>query len=105
MPRCAAGSARSPTDGHVRRQARCGRGDKGDFGFYDKFTAAAWIRAAGTPTGRSSRAPKTTKTAKDGGSIWSTASSQVNLIKRKLDDSIRVETKKPIAGRTGITSR
>lgn len=70
-------------------------GDKGSFGFYDKFTAAAWIRpeAAGGPI-------VTRAEDKVDGEGWGlyllNNRLQVNLIKRKLDDSIRVQTKQPL---------
>ena len=70
-------------------------GDKGAFGFYDKFSASAWI-APETPNG-----PIVTKAEdKEDGEGWGlylvNGKLQVNLIKRKLDDSIRVETKNTI---------
>lgn len=67
-------------------------GDKGAFGFYDKFTAAAWIKpeAAGGPI-------LTRAEDKIDGEGWGLYlidnRLQVNLIKRKLDDSIRLQTK------------
>ena len=70
-------------------------GDKGDFGFYSKFTASAWIN---------SQAPKgaivTRAEDKPDGEGWGLyledGKLQVNLIKRRLDDSIRVETEERI---------
>jgi len=67
-------------------------GDKGSFSFYSKFTAAAWVQPD------SKTAPIVTKAQdKEDGEGWGLylvdGHLQVNLIKRKLDDSIRVQTK------------
>jgi hypothetical protein len=66
-------------------------GNKGAFGFYDKFTAAAWVRTEGRS------GPIVTRADTQGeGEGWAleleNGKLQVNLIKRRLDDSIRVET-------------
>jgi hypothetical protein len=71
-------------------------GDKGRFGFYDAFTAAAWIRPDQL------NGPIVTRADDKGdGEGWGlylqNGRVQVNLIKRKLDDSIRVETKAKLA--------
>ncbi|HYO81102.1 MAG TPA: DUF1553 domain-containing protein [Bryobacteraceae bacterium] len=71
-------------------------GDKGDFGFFDKFTVAAFVRPRAADGALVSRARQT-----DDGEGWSVVLEggkvQVNLIKRKLDDSIRVETRTDLA--------
>jgi hypothetical protein len=67
-------------------------GDRGRFGFYDAFTVSAWIRP------QQADGPIVTRAEdKIDGEGWGlylqNGRVQVNLIKRKLDDSIRVETK------------
>jgi hypothetical protein len=69
-------------------------GDVADFGFYDKFTLAAWVWAdgnhGGTILSRMADAAKGDGYALvlDGGKL------QLNLVKRWLDDSLRVETER-----------
>lgn len=68
---------------------------KADYGFYDKFTLSAWIRPD------SDDAPIVTKAEETGdgvgyGLFLEKGKLQVNLIKRRLDDSIRVQTKSAI---------
>ncbi|MGH9632178.1 MAG: DUF1553 domain-containing protein, partial [Bryobacteraceae bacterium] len=66
-------------------------GDHGDFGFYDKFTVTAWINPeidTGAIVSRSEDKPD----GEGWGVYLENGKVQVNLIKRKLDDSIRVET-------------
>jgi hypothetical protein len=67
-------------------------GDKGAFGFYDKFSAAAWIRAE-TGTGPIVTRAEDKIDGEGWGLYLEDGKLQVNLIKRRLDDSIRVETK------------
>ncbi|HYI92581.1 MAG TPA: DUF1553 domain-containing protein, partial [Bryobacteraceae bacterium] len=67
-------------------------GDKGAFGFYDRFTVSAWIRSS-APNGAI-----LTRAADDAdGEGWGLylidGKLQANLIKRRLDDSIRLESK------------
>ncbi len=71
-------------------------GDAGPFGFYDKFSLAAWIRPQGPHGGvivsRMTDAPQA-----DGYSLHLVAGRlQVNLVKRWLDDALRVETEQPL---------
>ena len=71
-------------------------GDYGDYGFFDRFSVTAKFLPQ-TPT-----MPIVTRAEqKEGGEGWSIVLEdgklQVNLIKRKLDDSIRVETEQPIS--------
>jgi hypothetical protein len=68
-------------------------GDRGDFGFFDKFSMGAWIKPNATMAGSilsrmvdDDRAEGYQLALRDG-------KVQVNLIKRWLDDAIRVETK------------
>jgi hypothetical protein len=87
--------AKIATDGPFDGKRVVDAGDKGDFGFYDKFTAAAWIESAGKSGPILTRAED-----KEDGEGWGlylvNGRLQVNLIKRKLDDSIRIETKNAI---------
>ncbi len=68
-------------------------GDVAGFGFYDKFTLAAWIRPGGPRGGtiisRMADQPQGEgyRVGLDGGKV------QVNLVKRWLDDAIRIESK------------
>lgn len=67
-------------------------GDKGNFGFYDKFTAAAWINPVSSGGPILTRAED--KENAEGWGLYLVENHlEVNLIKRKLDDSIRVQTK------------
>jgi hypothetical protein len=66
-------------------------GNQGEFGFYDKFTVAAWIKP------ESGSGPLVTRAEDSAEGVgWAleleNGKIQVNLIKRRLDDSIRVET-------------
>jgi hypothetical protein len=80
-------------DGHGYLDA----GDVAAFGFYDKFTLSAWInpagQAGGTLISRMADQPEGEgySVVLKGGKIC------VNLVKRWLDDAIRVETKEPVA--------
>ena len=71
-------------------------GDVGKFGFYDKFTIAAWVRLdegqGGPIVSRMSPADKSDGYAVvvEGGKV------QVHLTKRWLDDALRVETMQPL---------
>jgi hypothetical protein len=67
-------------------------GDVADFGFFDKFSLSAWVRADGPATGTVLSRMVDTARAEgyalhlEGGKV------QLNLVKRWLDDAIRVET-------------
>jgi len=66
-------------------------GDVAKFGFYDRFTLSAWIRPA-APTGAIiSRAQDVTE-GEGYGLYLKDGKLHVNLIKRWLDDALRVET-------------
>lgn len=73
-------------------------GDKGKFGFQTRFTASAWIRTA-----RENAAIVTRAQDDDDFEGWGLylvgGKLQVNLVRRKLDDSIRVESKAKIDAR------
>jgi mono/diheme cytochrome c family protein len=72
-------------------------GNVGDFGFYDKFTLAAWVFAADQRGGVVlSRMADTDRS--DGYSLELRGGKvQLNLVKRWLDDALRVETVKALA--------
>ncbi len=73
-------------------------GDVGDFGFYDKFTLAAWIKPAGPDGAILSR--MVDQSAESGFAsdsegyrvYWKAGRLQLHLTKRWLDDALRVET-------------
>ncbi len=71
-------------------------GDIGGFGFYDKFTFAAWIYPHDVDDGMI--LSKMTDTARaDGYSlVLADGKLQLNLVKRWLDDSLRVETRQAL---------
>ena len=71
-------------------------GDRAKFGYFDPFSVSAWIRSDGpngTVVSRMTRKPR--------GDGWSLhledGRIQFNLVKRWLDDSIRVETERKFA--------
>ena len=67
-------------------------GNVGDFGFYDKFSLAAWVRPAGAQDGVIV-ARMTDVERGDGYSLRLVRGKvHFNLVKRWLDDAIRVET-------------
>ncbi len=66
-------------------------GDVGDFGFYDKFSLAAWVYPRGPQGGILSRMADTDRA--EGYSLHlQDGRLQLNLVKRWLDDALRVET-------------
>ncbi|MBI3840100.1 MAG: DUF1553 domain-containing protein [Planctomycetia bacterium] len=71
-------------------------GDVANFGYFDKFTLSAWILAhhdTGTVLARMSDSADA-----DGYSVQLAGGKlQVNLVKRWLDDSLRVETEQPLS--------
>lgn len=71
-------------------------GDVGNFGFFDKFTIAAWIHASGKQGGTIVSRMVDSDRA-DGYRLTLEAGKlHVHLVKRWLDDAIRVETEQPI---------
>ena len=70
-------------------------GDKGAFGFYDRFTVSAWIRSS-APTGAIITRAVDDADAEGWGLYLIDGKLQANLIKRRLDDSIRVESKETV---------
>jgi hypothetical protein len=71
-------------------------GDVGGFGFYDKFSLAAWVQPRG-PEGGVIVSRMTDVAEGDGYSLHLVRSRlQVNLVKRWLDDALRVETERTL---------
>ena len=89
-PAYAAGRINQALDGDGKRFVAAG--DIGDFGFYDKFSLSAWIRpTAERKGGIVSRQVDADKG--DGYSVYlENGKILVNLVKRWLDDAIRIET-------------
>jgi len=70
-------------------------GDVGAFGYFDKFSLAAWIKPE--PKGGTILSKMTDEHRSDGYYIRLVDGKiEINLVKRWLDDSIRVESAKPI---------
>jgi hypothetical protein len=70
-------------------------GDRAKFGFLDKFTLTAWIKAAATDGGIVTR----TRDEPEGagyGLYLKQGKLQLNLVFRWLDDALRVETERPL---------
>lgn len=73
-------------------------GDVGDFGFYDKFTLAAWIKPSGPAGAILSRMVEQAEESgfasdSEGYRVyWQAGRVQLHLTKRWLDDALRVET-------------
>ncbi|HWB08955.1 MAG TPA: DUF1553 domain-containing protein [Pirellulales bacterium] len=72
-------------------------GDAAGFGFYDKFTLAAWIRLGDDPRG--TIVSRMTDVSEGDGYQLCLAGGkvQLNLVKRWLDDALRVQTKRTLA--------
>lgn len=73
------------------------RGDVAKFGYFDKFTLAAWVR----PTENASGGIVSRMSDDSDSDGWALhlkdGKVQVNLVKRWLDDALRVETERPLA--------
>lgn len=80
-------------DGRVSLNA----GDVAEYGFYDKFSAGAWVKVA--PDGGGIILSRMVDAARADGYSLSIERGrvQVNLVKRWLDDAIRVETSSQLA--------
>jgi hypothetical protein len=80
-------------DGHVFVDA----GDLANFGFYDKFTLSAWVRLG--EDGRGTIVSRMTDEPEADGYSLSVADRKIqfNLVKRWLDDSLRVQTQRSLA--------
>lgn len=73
-------------------------GDTANFGYFDKFSVAAWVRAA-TPDHQSGTLVSRMTPTEEGAGYYlhlRDGRLQVNLIKRWLDDAIRVESRDPL---------
>jgi len=66
-------------------------GDVAQFGFYDKFTLSAWIRAT-APTGAIITRAEDVAEGEGYGLYLKDGKLKANLVKRWLDDALRVET-------------
>jgi hypothetical protein len=72
-------------------------GDVGGFGFNDKFSLSAWVYPQG-PQGGTIVSRMTDEEQSDGYYVVvENGRLQVNLVKRWLDDALRVETESPLA--------
>ncbi len=67
-------------------------GDVADFGFFDKFTLSAWVRTDGPVTGTVLSRMADTARAEGYALHVESGKVQLNLVKRWLDDAIRVES-------------
>lgn len=75
-------------------------GNVGDFGYFDKFSVALWVKP-GTTTSGTIISKMTDEEQGEGWYLQFRAGYvQVNLIKRWLDDALRVETAEPIPADT-----
>jgi hypothetical protein len=72
-------------------------GDVGDFGFYDKFTLAAWINPKGNEGGGILSRADDTAYAEGYNLHLERGKVQLNLSKRWLDDALRVETEEMLS--------
>ncbi len=75
-----------------RRRAFLDAGDVAGFGFFDKFTLSAWIKANGSQRGTILSRMLDQPEAEGYSVVLDQGKIQVNLVKRWLDDAIRVET-------------
>ena len=72
-------------------------GDVGNFGFFDKFTIAAWVLPQGKRGGAILSRMVDTASAADGYSlVLENGKLHVHVVKRWLDDAIRVETEQSL---------
>jgi hypothetical protein len=72
-------------------------GDVANFGFFDKFTFSAWVYPTGDATGTVLSRMADTDRAEGYALHLERGRVQLNLVKRWLDDAIRVEAEKPLA--------
>jgi hypothetical protein len=71
-------------------------GDHGYFGFFDRFSAAVWVHPD-SDTGAILSRGEDDSHGEGWGVFLEHGKVQLNLIKRRLDDSLRVETKNSVA--------
>src|SRR5581483_5755489 len=72
-------------------------GDVAGFGFFDQFTLSAWVYPEGDATGTVLARMADTDRAEGYALHLERGRGQLNLVKRWLDDAIRVETETPLA--------
>jgi hypothetical protein len=72
-------------------------GNVADFGFFDKFSLAAWIKPHGPKGGAILSRMHDSDRAEGYSIVLEAGHIHVNLIKRWLDDAIRVQTEKPLS--------
>lgn len=75
-------------------------GDIAPFGFYDKFSIAAWVRPAGSRGGTILSRMTDAEHADGYYVVLENGRLQLNLVKRWLDDALRVETEASLAENT-----
>ena len=94
-PEFAAGKIEQAADFDGRRFIDAG--DLGNFGFYDRFSLGAWVYASGKQGG--AIVSRTLEIEKEEGYRVALLEGKVhvNLVKRWLDDAIRVETERTLA--------
>ena len=76
--------------------------DVAGFGFYDKFTLSAWVRPT-APTGAIITRAEDVPEGEGYGLYLKDGKLQVNLVKRWLDDALRVETERALELNSGTT--
>ena len=72
-------------------------GDTANFGFYDPFTLSAWIRPEGAAGGTILSRMTDADQADGYCLVLKNGRLQLNLVKRWLDDALRVETQEPLS--------
>src|SRR5262249_29204517 len=72
-------------------------GDVANFGFFNKFTFSAWVHPTGDATGTVLSRMADTDRAEGYALHLDRGRVQLNLVKRWLDDAIRVEAERPLA--------
>jgi hypothetical protein len=75
-------------------------GNVGDFGFYDKFSLAAWIYPKGNKGGAVLSRMKDAAGENGYSVVLREGKLELNLVVRWLDDALRVETEQPLASDT-----
>ncbi len=96
-PAAALGSSRTAS---ARRPAFLDAGDVAGFGFFDKFTLGAWIKPTGSRGGTILSRMVDEPEGEGYSVVLDRGKVQVNLVKRWLDDAIRVETTAAVARRS-----
>ena len=73
-------------------------GDVGAFGFLDRFSLAAWVYPRGKPSGTIVSRMQDESRGEGYSVVLNAGRLQILLVKRYLDDAIRVETEQPLTG-------